>query len=54
VEGEPRVLVVEGKSGEGQNLGAALQAAQMNPTIVAPQGVPTSLADLAATTPWCW
>ena len=48
VEGEPRVLVVEGKRGEGQNLGTALQAAQMNPTIVAPQGVPTSLAELGS------
>jgi len=48
VEGEPRVLVVEGKPGEAQNLQAALQAAQMNPTVVAPQGVPTGFAELGS------
>lgn len=48
VEGAPRVLVVEGKPGEGQNLQAALQAAQMSPTVVAPGGVPTGLAELGS------
>jgi Mg-chelatase subunit ChlD len=46
VQGEPRVLIVEGRSGESANLAAALRAAQMNPTVVAPQGIPTNLADL--------
>lgn len=46
VQGEPRVLIVEGRPGESTNLAAALRAAQMNPTVVAPQGIPTNLADL--------
>jgi len=48
VQGEPRVLVVEGKPGEGRNLADALRAAQMNPTVVAPEGVPTGLAELGS------
>jgi Mg-chelatase subunit ChlD len=48
VEGEPRVLLVEGNGGEAQNLQAALQAAQMNPTVVAPGDVPTGLAELGS------
>lgn len=48
VQGEPRVLIVEGKPGEGRNLQTALQAAQMNPTLVAPEGIPTGLAELGS------
>lgn len=46
VQGEPRVLIVAGKPGEATNLAAALQAARMNPTVVAPDGMPTGLAEL--------
>ncbi|HEY0735512.1 MAG TPA: VWA domain-containing protein [Herpetosiphonaceae bacterium] len=46
VQGEPRVLLVEGKAGEAANLATALQTAQMNPTIVAPETMPTNLAEL--------
>lgn len=46
VQGEPRVLIVEGKPGEAGNLQAALQAAQMNSQVVAPEGMPTTLAEL--------
>lgn len=46
VQGEPRVLLVEGKSGEAANLATALQAAQMNPTVIAPEAMPTNLAEL--------
>lgn len=46
VQGEPRVLVVEGTPGDGQNLADALKAASMNPTVVAPQSMPDTLADL--------
>jgi Mg-chelatase subunit ChlD len=46
VQGEPRVLIVEGKPGEARNLQTALQAAQMNSQVVAPAEVPTTLAEL--------
>ncbi|HEX6290626.1 MAG TPA: VWA domain-containing protein, partial [Herpetosiphonaceae bacterium] len=46
VQGEPRVLVVEGKAGEAANLAAALDTARMNPTVVAPESMPTNLAEL--------
>jgi Mg-chelatase subunit ChlD len=46
VQGEPRVLIVEGTSGEAANLARALQSARMNPTVVAPERMPTSLAEL--------
>jgi Mg-chelatase subunit ChlD len=46
VQGEPQVLLVEGKAGEAANLATALQAAQMNPRIVAPEAMPTNLAEL--------
>jgi uncharacterized membrane protein len=46
VQGEPRVLLIEGKSGDATNLANALQAAQMNPTVVAPEAMPTNLAEL--------
>jgi Mg-chelatase subunit ChlD len=46
VQGEPRVLLVEGVAGDAQNLAAALKAARMNPTTVAPQSMPVGLADL--------
>jgi uncharacterized membrane protein len=44
VRGKPQVLVVEGQAGDGQQLGAALQAAQLDVTVSAPQGVPTTLS----------
>ena len=46
VQGEPRVLIVEGGPGDAGNLADALRAAQMNPTVVAPQSMPSALADL--------
>jgi Ca-activated chloride channel family protein len=46
IQGEPRVLLVEGKRGEARNLADALEAAQMNPTVVAAEAIPTHLADL--------
>lgn len=48
VAGEPRVLVVEGTSGDTQNLAAALTSAQMNPQTIAPEALPSSLAGLAS------
>ena len=36
VQGEPRVLLVEGTPGDARNLADALAAANMNPTTVAP------------------
>lgn len=48
VQGEPRVLVVEGKPGEGRNLADALRAAKFSPTVVAPEGIPTGLAELGS------
>lgn len=48
IQGEPRVLIVEGKPGEAENLQAALQAAQMSSTVVPPEGVPTTLAELGS------
>ncbi len=46
VQGEPRVLIVEDKPGESTNLRTALEAAEMNPLVVAPENMPTNLADL--------
>lgn len=46
VQGEPRVLIVEGKPGEADNLQTALQSAQMNSQVIAPEAMPTTLADL--------
>ncbi len=48
VRGQPRVLLVEGAPGRATNLEAALRAAQLNPTVVAPNGVPTSLIGMDA------
>ncbi len=47
VQGPPRVLVVEGKPGSGQNIIAALKATKINVTVVTPNDVPTTLAGLA-------
>jgi len=44
VRGKPHVLVVEGQVGVAQQLGAALGAAQLDVTVVAPQGMPTTLS----------
>ncbi len=47
VYGPPAILIVEGQSGEAENLERALQAAQMSVTRIPPQGVPASLPELA-------
>jgi uncharacterized membrane protein len=47
VQGPPRVLVVEGKPGSGQNIIAALKATKINVTVGTPNDVPTTLAGLA-------
>ncbi len=46
IQGEPRVLLVEGAAGDADNLAAALRSARMNPTVVAAQAMPVALADL--------
>lgn len=46
VGGVPRVLLVEGKPGEGQNLKEALAAAEVSAELVAPEAVPADLAGL--------
>lgn len=47
VHGPPAILLVEGSPGEGENLAAALEAAQMEVTTVAPSGIPATLPELA-------
>jgi len=46
IQGEPRVLIVEGVAGDARNLADALAAGRVNPTVVAPQAMPTGLAEL--------
>ncbi|HEX6290625.1 MAG TPA: VWA domain-containing protein [Herpetosiphonaceae bacterium] len=48
VRGAARVLLVEGAPGRGANLSAALQAALLNPTTVAPKDLPSSLIGMDA------
>ncbi|MBJ7609326.1 MAG: VWA domain-containing protein [Candidatus Dormibacteraeota bacterium] len=48
VLGTQRVLVVEGSGGEGANLGAALRAAALEATVVAPSQMPVLAGDLGA------
>lgn len=48
VHGPPRVLVVEGQPGEGENLTRALQAAEMSVSVMAPADLPVTLPELAA------
>lgn len=48
VRGEPRVLLVEGAPGRADNLRAALEAANLNPTAVAPNELPSSLIGMDA------
>jgi uncharacterized membrane protein len=48
VYGPPRVLMLEGQPGEGDNLAQALRSAQMEVTAAPPDKLPTSLAELAA------
>lgn len=48
VQGEPRVLLVEGTPGDAGNLQAALAAARMNPRVVAAQAMPSTLAELGS------
>lgn len=47
VQGPPRVLVIEGKPGEGANIVAALEATKINVTIGTPNDIPTTLDGLA-------
>jgi len=47
VQGPPKVLVVEGKPGNGSNIISALQASKFDVTRGTPDDVSTSLADLA-------
>jgi uncharacterized membrane protein len=47
VYGPPAVLVVEGQSGEAENLERALQASEMTVQRIAPQELPASLPELA-------
>ncbi len=47
VHGPPKVLIVEGQPGEGENLARALQASEMKTTQIAPASVPTNLSELA-------
>jgi uncharacterized membrane protein len=48
VQGPPRVLVIEGRPGEGHNIVAALQATKIDVTVGTPNDVPTTLDGLAA------
>ncbi len=48
VYGPPSILIVEGSPGEGQNMQAALQAAEMQVQRLAPGQMPTTLSELAA------
>jgi uncharacterized membrane protein len=47
VYGPPAVLVVEGQTGEGENLARALEAAEMRVTVITPQRLPGTLPELA-------
>jgi Mg-chelatase subunit ChlD len=47
VFGPPRVLVVEGQSGEANNLVAALATTEMEVRVTAPAGMPATLQELA-------
>jgi uncharacterized membrane protein len=47
VSGQPRVLLVEGSPGAAKNLAAALQSAQIDALVVAPDKMPGSLGDLS-------
>jgi Mg-chelatase subunit ChlD len=46
VAGSPRVLLVEGQPGEGENFNAALSAAQIDADLIAPSQLPVDLAGL--------
>lgn len=48
VQGPPRVLLVEGQPGEGDNLAQALRATQMGVTAIAPSDFPTTLPELGS------
>ncbi|MEJ2710398.1 MAG: VWA domain-containing protein, partial [Anaerolineales bacterium] len=48
VHGPPRILLVEGTAGESANLSAALEAAGMKVTTIAPENLPATLPELAA------
>lgn len=47
VHGAPSVLVVEGETGESQNLADALRAAKMGVTVIDPARLPVTLPELA-------
>jgi uncharacterized membrane protein/Mg-chelatase subunit ChlD len=48
VHGPPRILIVEGRTGEGRNLAEALRAAEMHVDVIPPENTPTTLPELAA------
>ncbi|MBN1660228.1 MAG: VWA domain-containing protein [Anaerolineae bacterium] len=48
VHGPPRVLLVEGTAGDGDNLASALRAAEMDVSVVDPASLPATLPELAA------
>jgi Mg-chelatase subunit ChlD len=48
IHGPPRVLLVEGRPSEGENLTQALTDAEMDVSVVAPGQLPTTLPELAA------
>src|SRR5260370_8541895 len=47
VQGPRNVLISEGRTGGGQNIGAALRATQINVTVGTPADVPVTLEGLA-------
>ncbi len=47
VQGPPRILVIEGQPGSGQNIIASLKATHIDVTVGAPSDVPTTLDALA-------
>lgn len=48
IHGPPRVLVVAGEPNEAVPLVSALEAAQLNPTSIAPASLPTNLTELVS------
>lgn len=48
IHGPPRVLVVAGEPNEAAPLVSALDAAQLNPTLITPASLPTDLVELAS------
>ncbi len=48
VHGPPHVLLVEGSTGEGENLARALRAAEMGVTVILPSDLPVTLPELSS------